>query len=285
MMTRRAASRRTVTASNPAARRAIRAATPREPWLPPGFALWVLGRLVAIVLLIGAAWVVDNVATSPRFEVRTVRVQGNLLLSRSEVQDAAAVVGANIFWVNSADVASRLSALPLVERVQVVEAKLPDTLEIRIVERQPAGFWTSGDQTYLVDKEGVILKAVDAETAQIRACAGQPCDPQVAPLPSVSETDAEPLTPGDHVDASALTTSNRLAQLLPSVGVQPVGFLWSRDAGVEVPTADGWRARFDQTGNLDQQVAQLRSIRDQLTRTNTTAGLIDVRFGNRPYFR
>jgi hypothetical protein len=273
-----------VTAPNPAAQRAIRAATAREPWLPPGFAVWVAGRLLAIALLVGAAWLVYNVATSPRFQVRTVHVQGNLLLSRSEAQDAAQVVGANIFWVNSTDVTNRLSALPLVARVQV-EAKLPDTLEVHIVERQPAGFWTSGDQTYLVDKEGVILKPVDAETAQIRACAGQACDPQVAPLPSVSETDAEPLTPGDHVDASALTTSNRLAQLLPSVGVQPVGFLWSRDAGVEVPTADGWRARFDQSGNLDQQVAQLRSIRDELTRTNTPAGLIDVRFGNRPYFR
>ncbi|MBV9578707.1 MAG: cell division protein FtsQ/DivIB, partial [Chloroflexi bacterium] len=174
--------------------------------------------------------------------------------------------------------------LPLVQHADV-DATLPDTLDIHIVERQPAGFWTSGNQTYLVDKEGVILKAVDAETAQIHACAGQACDPQTAPLPSVSETDAEPLMPGDRVDASALTTSSRLAQLLPSVGVQPVGFDWSPDTGLEVPTADGWRARFDQSGNLDQQVAQLRSIRDQLTRTNTSAGLIDVRFGNRPYFR
>jgi hypothetical protein len=111
------------------------------------------------------------------------------------------------------------------------------------------------------------------------------CDPRIAPLPSVSEIDPEPLAPGDRVDASALTTSSRLAQLLPSVGVQPLGFQWSRDAGVEVPTGDGWRARFDQAGNLDQQVGQLRSIRDALNRTNTAAGLIDVRFGDRPYFR
>jgi cell division protein FtsQ len=246
--------------------------------------VWALGRALAVALLVGAAWLVYDVASSPRFQVRTIHVQGNQLLSRSDVEDTAAVVGANIFWVNRADVVSRLSALPLVDRVQV-DARLPDSVDIRVVERQPAGFWTSGDQTYLVDKDGVILKAVDAETAQTRACAGQACDPQTAPLPSVSEVDAEPLLPGDRVDASALTTSSRLAQLLPSVGVQPAGFLWSRDAGVEVPTVDGWRARFDQTGDLDQQVAQLRTIRDQLSRTSTAAGLIDVRFGNRPYFR
>jgi POTRA domain-containing FtsQ-type protein len=284
MATRRPVPRHTSRASNPAVQRAIRAATPREPWLPPGFAVWIVGRLLAVVLLAGAAWLIYDIASSPRFQVRSVRVQGNQLLSRAEVQETAAVVGANIFWVNHADVATRLSALPLVQHVEV-SAVLPDTVEVQIVERRPAGFWTSGDQTYLVDKEGVILKAVDAETAQVRACAGQACDPQMAPLPSVSEIDPEPLVPGDRVDASALATSSRLAQLLPSVGVQPLGFQWSRDAGLEVPTVDGWRARFDQGGNLDQQVAQLRAVRDALSRTNTTAGLIDVRFGDRPYFR
>jgi len=239
---------------------------------------------MAVVLLVGAAWLIYDFATAPRFQVHTVQVHGNQLLTRAEVQDSAAVLGANVFWINRADVITRLSASPLVQRVEL-SAVLPDTVDVQIVERRPVGFWTSGDQTYLVDKEGVILKAVDAETAQVRACAGQACDPQMAPLPSVSEIDPEPLVPGDHVDASALTTSSRLAQLLPSVGVQPVGFQWSRDAGLEVPTADGWRARFDQAGNLDLQVAHLRTIREALSRTNTAAGLIDVRFADRPYFR
>jgi hypothetical protein len=240
--------------------------------------------VLAVALLVGAAWMVQDFASSSRFQVRNVRVQGNQLLRHDDVDAVASIVGANIFWVNRADVAARLSQLPLVQRVDV-SAALPDTVDIRIVERQPAGFWTSGDETYLVDSQGVILKSVDAETAQTRACAGQACDPQTAPLPSVSETDTESLMPGDRVDASALTTSIRLAQLLPSVGVQPTGFQWSRDAGLEVPTADGWTARFNQTGNLDQQVAQLRAIRDELTRTKATPALIDVRFGDRPYFR
>ena len=44
-------------------------------------------------------------------------------------------------------------------------------------------------------------------------------------------------------------------------------------------------AQLDDEGNVDQQVAALRSIRDELTRTKATAELIDVRFGDRPYFR
>ena len=243
-----------------------------------------MGRVLAMILLLGAAWLVYDFGSSSQFQVRSIQVQGNVLLNRDEVEAAAAVVGANIFWVSRAQVAARLRALPLVQQVEVSET-LPDTVDIHIVERQPVGFWTSGDQSYLVDTEGVILRAVDAETEQIRACAGQPCDPRVAGLPSVAQVDVEPLTPGDRVNASALTTSGRLASLLPSLGVQPLSFDWSPGTGLEVPTQDGWRARFDEAGNLDQQVAALRSIRDELARNKTTAGLIDVRFGDRPYFR
>jgi cell division septal protein FtsQ len=275
-----------VVPQNPAARRAIRAATPREPLLPPGFGIWVLGRLLAAMLLVGAGWLVYDFGSSSRFHVRTVQVRGNVLLSRDEITDLADVVGANIFWVNRAEVAARVHRMATVQQVEV-GATLPDTLEIRVVERPPVGFWTSGDQTYLVDGEGVILKAVDAETAQIRACAGQPCDPRVAALPSVTEADAEPLLPGDHVDAAALSTSARLATLLPSVGVQPAGFVWSAQTGIDVATMDGWHARFDESGDVAQQVSELRSIRDQLTRSSTrpALSLIDVRFGDRPYFR
>jgi hypothetical protein len=101
----------------------------------------------------------------------------------------------------------------------------------------------------------------------------------------VAQLDGQPLKAGDRVDASALATSARLAALLPTVGVEPLAFEWSRDFGLEVPTREGWRARFDGRGSVDQQVASVRGIRDELARTRSPAELIDVRFGNRPYFK
>ena len=44
-------------------------------------------------------------------------------------------------------------------------------------------------------------------------------------------------------------------------------------------------ARFDQAGNIDQQIAALRTVRDELARSKTSAQIVDVRFGDRPYFR
>jgi cell division protein FtsQ len=237
-----------------------------------------------MALLVGAAWVVYDSASSDRFQVRSIRVQGTVLLSRAEIENVVAVTGANIFWVDRGQVAARLRALPLVQRAEVSVA-LPDTVEVTIVERQPAAFWVSGGESYLVDREGVILKAVDPDTQQARACGGQPCDPRLAPMPIVAQLDGQPLTAGSRVDANALAASARLASLLPSVGVEPLSFEWSPDSGLEVPTREGWRARFDDEGSVDQQVASLRSIRDELTRTKSSVALIDVRFGNRPYIR
>jgi hypothetical protein len=269
-----------------AQRAAIKAARAPEPWLrlPPGFGAWMLGRVLSAALLVVTAWVVYDSASADRFRVRSVRVHGNVLLGRSDVDSAAAVSGVNIFWIDRAQVAARLTALPLVQRADVALA-LPDAIDIEITERQPAAFWISGDTSYLVDREGVILKTVDVDTQQARACAGQPCDPRLAPLPTVAQLDGPPLNPGDRVDASALATSARLATLLPTVGIEPLAFEWSRDFGLEVPTRDGWRARFDYAGNVDQQISSLRTIRDELARTRGAAQLIDVRFGDRPYFR
>jgi len=269
---------------NPAEARAVKAAAPPRTWRPSPFVWWVLGRLVALAVLLSAAYVVYDAASSDLFQVRSVRVQGNLLLSRTEVEDVLAARGANIFWIDRSAAAARLRQLPLVQSAEV-QPILPDSVQVRIVERQPSAFWVSGDQTYLVDADGVVLTAVDAETAQVRACAGQPCDPQQAPLPVVTQEQPQPLAPGDQVEASALSTSARLANLLPQVGVQPAGFQWSPDAGLEVPTQDGWRARFDDNGDLDQQVSTLQTVRAYLARTGTSAKLIDVRFGDRPYYQ
>lgn len=244
------------------------------PRLPPGFVGWVVARLVGMALVVAGGWVVYTASTASEFQVRRVRVHGASLLSQSDVEQAAAVLGANVFWVDHAAAEARLESLALVVRAEVTPI-LPDTVNVRIVERQPAAFWVSGGQTYVVDKEGVVLRPL-AEDEGVFAD---------QPLPTVAELDGRVLNPGDVVDASALTTWARLAALLPSAGVRPKAAQWSPDFGLEVQTQEGWRARFDSAGNLERQVDSLRAIRDYLANNKTPAEVIDVRFGDRPYYR
>jgi hypothetical protein len=280
----RAARSRTLHRPSKAAERAVRAAAAPRPFVVPPFVIWALGRLLAVGVLVGAAWIVYDCASSDRFQVQSIHVQGNVLLSQAEIDRAAAVRGANVFWIDRDETAERVRRLPLVERADITPT-LPDTVDVTVIERQPVAFWVSGEQSYLVDREGVILKPVDAAAQQARACAGQPCDPRLSVLPLVMEPDGLALNPGDRVDARALQGAAQLGNLLPSRGVLPLGFEWSPQHGLEVPTRDGWRVRFDTDGDLEQQLRTLLTIRDHLASTRTTATVIDVRFGDRPYYQ
>jgi POTRA domain, FtsQ-type len=266
------------------AERAARAAGFGPPRRPPllvrgGFLWWLATRLLALAVLVGAAYLVDSAATSPRFAVASVRVAGNALVSQAEVESALGLRGVNLFWVDRREAAGRLLLLAPV-RAATVTPELPDTVRVQLVERQPVALWLSGNETYLVDREGVILAPIHADAPPPRACGGPPCL-------TVSVPDGPPLAAGDRVDAAALAAAGRLATLLPSAGIQPTAFRWSPAvAGLEVPTADGWSARFDgRHDDLERQVATLQLVRGQLAQTGVAPQLIDVRFRDRPYYR
>ena len=268
-----------------AARSAGLGAAPPPPAIArAGFLTWAAVRLLALLVLVGAAYLVYTAATSPRLQIRTIRVSGNVLLSQAEVEEALGLRGVNLFWVDRGEAAARLANLAPV-RSATVTPVLPDTLDVNIVERQPAAFWRSGNQTYLVDREGVILTAIDADSPP-RACGGQPCDPQSSQLLTVDNPDGQPLNAGDRVDAGALAAAARLANRLPSVGIEPLGYDWSAATGVEVPTGEGWRVRFDaEAEHVDDEIVTLSLVRQRLSQNGASPQLIDVRFGNRPYFR
>jgi len=246
----------------------------RRPLLPRGFVMWAAARLLAMLVLFGAGWLVYHASTSTDFQVRNVHVEGASLLSPAEVQQAAAVTGANLFWVDRGAIEDRLKQLPLVLRAEVVPV-LPDTVTVRIVERKPAAFWVSGERAYVVDDQGVVLRQLGDDEAVYAA----------QPLPTIDQLDGQPLNAGDVVDASALATSNRLAALLPRAGVKPLAVEWSQDFGLEVRTEAGWRARFNSQGDIEQQVDSVRAIRDHLAKNKASVEVIDVRFGDRPYYR
>ena len=252
----------------------------RPFWRP--FLWWLVSRLLGFAVLLGGAWAVYDVASSDHLLVRTIRVEGNALVEREALESTAAVLGANLFWVNLKDVETRLTQFSAVQRVEV-EAVLPDTIALRVVERQPAARWRSGGQTHLVDRDGRVLLSVAAGAED---CDGLGCTlAHSSSLPLVEQVDGGPLVPGERVDASVLAASERLARLLPERGVQPLAFEWSASTGLEIPTQHGWRVRFDGERNVEQQLTTLATMHDHLVRSGQSASVIDVRFGDRPYFR
>ena len=114
--------------------------------------------------------------------------------------------GANLFALRTAPIAARIADVPSVAAVRV-DVRLPDTIAIRVTERQAILLWRVGEEHYVVDRAGVAFVELDAAGA---AATG---------LPIV--VDSRAATPaalgvGRSVDAVDLDAATRLASLTPA---------------------------------------------------------------------
>jgi cell division septal protein FtsQ len=229
----------------------------------------LLGRILALFALLGVSGLLYDVAASPDFRARQVSVSGNHLLSGDEVLGAAALQGANVFWIRRSEVAARVRRLPAARGVEV-RVSLPGRVELIVDERTPYVSWQSGDAMFLVDREGLVLSP----------------RPPDQPLVIIHDIDGSQVAPGSRVDQAALRTVSALSQSLPkAVGIEPTEYDYSRALGIEVPTPEGTRLRFGGDDSLEAKVATLVALRARLAQDGSRPSVIDLRFPSRPYFR
>jgi len=120
--------------------------------LPPRNFMYLLLILVALV----ASFLFVN---SPYFIVGGVLVEGNKYVSVEEVYRIAGIPDSiNIFRLNTEDIKNRLSSDLRLSDVEV-SRKLPASIIIRLKERQPLAYVTSGYGFVQVDKQGIVLAA------------------------------------------------------------------------------------------------------------------------------
>ena len=129
-------------------------------------AAWSVTRiLIGVVIVVaasgGAAWGAKRYVTkSPRFAIKTVTVEGAQRLTPEDVAKAGAVnVGANVFLLDLDEARSKIEHEPYVAKATVTR-RLPSTVSIQIVEREPSAIVSVGDELYLATREGEIFKQV-----------------------------------------------------------------------------------------------------------------------------
>ncbi len=95
------------------------------------------------------------------FEVRDVTANGTKRTTRDDVGNAVgAVRGAPILGVDIRVVRARIEALPWVKEAKV-ERALPDTLVVRLTERETLAIWDRGQDFTVVDTTGHAIPGVD----------------------------------------------------------------------------------------------------------------------------
>lgn len=91
------------------------------------------------------------------YTVQALYLDGRGRTPLAEVEQAIAVnTGDPIFGVSLSDIRGRLEALPTVKRAEVARA-LPNTISVRLIERQPVAVWQHGGKLSLIDDEGVTM--------------------------------------------------------------------------------------------------------------------------------
>ncbi len=131
---------------------AVAAALGTTAWLATGGAV----RIAAV-----AKQAAIGVSAGMGLRVENVLVEGRARVSREDLTAALGVArDMPILAFDPHAAKARLEALPGV-RAASVERRLPDTIYLRIVEREPFALWQAGGRLAVIDREGAVLTRED----------------------------------------------------------------------------------------------------------------------------
>ena len=247
--------------------RAARGGSAVRPGPRRAFGSWVAsGRLFSLLSLIAALGGFLYIATSPRFIVRQIIVEGALAMQADAVAELSGAQGQSIWLVDAQQIVDQLKTSAYIEQASASVA-LPDRLTIAVTERRPEVRWQSGGALYLLDASGRVLGA-----------------DKTAPVTNtlvIEDASNRPLRPNDIVDADAIELGRALSLRLPAeLGLQPAHISWDLDSRIFVTTIDSRKIIFGTSENLESKLA----ILDTLLKDSTAFTLLDLR-PSTPFYR
>ncbi len=150
-------------------------------------------QIYALVLMFLCVLTVISLGGSPVFAARHLEVYGATFTGEQAVSQIVGMDGSpNLFRLRTDRVAQALAGLPAVESARV-DVRLPDTVVVTVVERQPRLIWVIGDRRYVIDDTGLLFGQVDS--------AGNPIYPPPGTVSAPSASSA----PGSGASSSAST--------------------------------------------------------------------------------
>jgi cell division septal protein FtsQ len=136
--------------------------------------------LIVAAIILGALAAYRHTQSGAQFAVKNIEIDGATHTPRAALDAITRQYrGMNLFKLDIARVRRDLGALAWVRRVDI-EAKIPDTLRIRIAERTPVALVLSDGPVHYVDDDGVTF-------AELSAAVGDNDLPIIRVTPSVSE--------------------------------------------------------------------------------------------------
>jgi len=217
---------------------------------------------IAVALLLVAGLIYAFVG--PDWFVWDAEILGARWLTDEEVFQTAGIGDMSIFFVEPGRIVQSLERLPTVERARVI-CRLPNRVQIYLVERRPAAIWQNQGIQYWTDHSGHLFpRAADMEDQVV-----------------IVEQDNVGRQAGDVIDKTAVATSLGIHRLLPDVRI----FGYSGAEGISFDLSTGQRVLVPAGADVRRSVAALSAMQEHLKGTGTEASIIDLRYETRAFWR
>ncbi len=243
-------------------RETLRAHQPDRKWRAVSL---ILSVVFGLALLLGL--------TLPYFNIPSVTVLGNSLLTREEISEATGALGRSIFTVQTEEVELRLRlAYPELLSAKA-EIYLPNHLYVTVQERQPAILWEQDGAYTWVDANGVAFRPRGVVEGLI------PVTGLSSPPPGPSDS---PLTPPAFMQK---TLADSILALAPQV---PAGtaMTYHKDYGLGWQDPRGWKVFF---GTEPRHMALKLRVYESLVASLQGRGVqptfINIAYPQAPYYR
>lgn len=209
-------------------------------------------RSLALLAMILSGLALYGANASTAFGYRRLALVGASFTPEATIRgELRAPDDANLFRLSTDGMVERLRALPTVANASV-EIALPDTVRVRVTERQAVLVWQVGERRLLVDADGVAFaQATEATDLPLiddrRAPAAPPGDPRGLDL-AERHPEAHLAAVGDRIDPVDFDAAARLGSLHPAdvgSGAAALHVRIDDEQGYTVSIGkDGWTAVF-----------------------------------------
>lgn len=251
------------------------------PWKPVASAVGVL------VLVVG---ILAGIFGHPMFRIDQIEILGVEYLDKVALESVISthLQDSRLIFFNRSNrflfSAEELSRL-LTEQFALANTTIAlqeGTLFIQLEERTSNLFWKTQEKLFVVDLEGVVVREViDSDDSILQQA-------NLSELPIFIDTNNVAVDIG-----SLVLTPMEIEQafmFFEDLHKANIGYTYievDRLAGkwVKLMTEQGYSILFDLTGNIDEQFQHLSAVLQEQVDDPTTLEYIDLRFGDKVYFK
>lgn len=231
-------------------------------WLPWRL-IWLVGGCLLLAWFIWSNFSVQNVVITTSSRSVDVKSEVRVLLDKSTQQD-------NNLTLNTGKLASDLLALDPQIKAAEIHRLWPHGVSVIVTQKQPALAWSTGNQNYLLDRDGTIIGSLASGSL----------------LPVVVDGSNLPVTKGQRVvTANFVSFCTELLANLPSTGLSSTGLrVQDTTFDLYVTTNKGYQLIFDTTRPAADEVADLTTVLKTMA-GKVPAQYIDMRIAGKAYYK